>query len=118
MESVQYAGNPVHLVGLMKVHSAQSTLISMVRDAVALYSVVVITAKLDTQMMVVLVEDHLKLRRNQATAMALEAHWVVLLTKIKMEHSAIQNVKLVTLESVQSAGKSAQQVTLTPEQPA
>jgi len=118
MESVQFAGNPVHLVGLMKVPSAVLTSISTVKDAVVLSSVVVITAELDTLMMVAHAEDHPKLWLNQAMAMAPEAHWVALLTKIKMEHSAIQNVKLVTPESVQSAGKPALQVTPILEQPA
>jgi hypothetical protein len=98
MESDQFAGNPAKLVGKILVHSALSHSISMVKDAVALSGVAAIIANLDTTMMVAPAEEILKLRRKTAMVMELDLQWVAQITKIKMLVSAIQNVKLVTLE--------------------
>jgi len=107
------AGNPALLAGLILVLFAVSQSISMEKDAVVPFSVAVVTATPDTLMMVAPAEDLAKLWLRAATVMELDHQWVAQATKISMEDSAIQNATLVTLESVQSAGKSAQRAILT-----
>jgi len=113
MESDLSAGNLALLAGLILVLSAVSQSISMEKNAVVPFSVAVITATLVTLMMVAPAEDLAKLWLRAATVMELDHQWVAQATKIMMAVSAIQNAKLVTLESVQSAGKSAQRASLT-----
>jgi len=118
MESDLSAGNLAHLVGLTSEHSVQLLSISMEKDAVVLSSDAVITANLATLMMVALAEDHPKLWRRAATVVELESHSFAQAMKIRMEDSATHNVKLVTLESVQSVGKTALETLLMLELPA
>jgi len=113
MESDLSAGNPALLAGLILVLFAVSQSISMEKDAVVPFSVAVVTATPDTLMMVAPAEDLAKLWLRAATVMALDPQWVAQATKISMEDSAIQNAKLVTMESVQSAGNLAQRAILT-----
>jgi len=113
MESDPSAGNPALLAGLILVLFAVSLSISMEKDAVVPFSVAVVTATPDTLMMVAPAEDLAKLWLRAATVMALDPQWVAQATKISMEDSAIQNAKLVTMESVQSAGNLAQRAILT-----
>jgi len=103
--SVQSAGNRAHLVGLMKVHSAELMSISMEKDAAVQSSVVVVAAKLATPMMVAHAEETPKSWLKAPMVVELEFHWVVLAMKTSMADFATHNVKLVTPESVQSAGK-------------
>lgn len=72
--SVQSVGNPAHLVGTMKVHSAELMSISMEKDAVAQSSVAVVAAKLATPMMVALAEETLKSWLRAAMVVELESH--------------------------------------------
>jgi len=78
----------------------------MAKDAAAQSLVAAVVAELVTLMMVAHAEDLPKLWQRAATVVELESQWFVLATKISMEDSAIQNVKLATPESVQSAGKT------------
>lgn len=116
-ESDQFAGNPAHLVGLISVLSAVFQLISTAKVAAAQFSVAVVVP-LVILMMVALAEDQAKLWLRVAMVMELDPQWVAQATKILMVDSVIQNVKLVTLESVQSAGKLALRAILILEQPA
>jgi hypothetical protein len=118
MESDQFAGNLALLVGLILVRFAVSQSISMEKDVAVLFSVAVIIAEMVTLMMVALAEDLPKLWLNLATVMALVSHWAAQATKILMEDSATPNARMVTKESVQSAGRFALRAILTPEQPA
>jgi len=113
MESDLSAGNPALLAGLILVLFAVSQSTSMEKDAVVPFSVAVVDATPVTLMMVALAEDLAKLWLRAATVMELVSHLDVLIMKTSMEHSAIQNAKLVTLESVQSVGKFALQAILT-----
>jgi hypothetical protein len=117
MELDLSAGNPAHPAGLILVRSAVSHSMSMEKDAVVQSSAVVAVHQV-TLMMVALAEDHHKQWPKVAMVTVLVSHWVAEATKISMELYAIQNAKLVTKESVQSAGKSALRALLTPEQPA
>lgn len=112
MESDPSAGNPALLVGLILVLFAVSQSISMEKDAVALFSAAAVVAEVVTLMMVAPAEDLAILWLRAATVMELVSHLVAQAMKTSMEHSAIQNANLVTLESVQSAGKSARRATL------
>jgi len=112
MESDPSAGNPALLVGLILVLFAVSQSISTAKDAVALFSVAVVAATPDTLMMVAPAEDQAIRWLRAAMVMEPVSHLVAQAMKTSMEHSAIQNAKLVTLESVQSAGKSARRATL------
>jgi len=112
MESDPSAGNPALLAGLILVLFAVSQSTSMEKDAVAPFSVAVVGADLVTLMMVALAEDLVILWLRAATVMELVSHLDAQATKTSMEPSAIQNAKLVTLESVQSVGKSAHQAIL------
>jgi len=105
-ESVQSAGNPAHLVGLMKVHSAELMSISMEKDAAAQSSDAVVAAKLATLMMVAHAEETPKSWLRAPTVVELESHWAAQATKTSMVDFATHNVKLVTPESDQSAGKT------------
>lgn len=118
MESDRFAGNLAHLGGLTLVHSVASQSISMEKDVAAQSSVAVEVAELVTLMMVAPAEDLDKLWLRAAMVTELASHWAAQAMKTSMEHYAIQNVKMVTKESVQSAGKSALRASLTPEQPA
>jgi len=118
MESDQFAGNLALLVGLTLVPSAVSQSISMEKDVAALSSVVVTIVEMVTLMMVAPAEDLLKLWLNLPMVMVLVSHWAAQATRISMEHSATPNARMVTKESVQSAGRFALRAILTPEQPA
>jgi len=116
MESDLSVGNLANLVGLMKAHCVLLILISMAKDVAVQFSVAVVAAELVTLMMVALAEDLPKLSLKAATVVELESQWFAQPMKISMEDSAIQNAKLVTLESVQSAGKTALETPLMLEQ--
>jgi len=114
MESDQSAGNLVHLVGLMKEHSAESLSMFMEKDVAAQSSVAVVVL-LAILMTVALAEDLPKLWLRAPMVVELESHWAAQAMKILMADSATRNVKMATLESVQSVGKTVLETPLTLE---